>query len=425
VGSLSLGPGGRCGIGPHSLSRRALLCGLSFASLCLAWDAAPVCAGRPLPARFFAINAIPIPRANDAAVMRRAGIRRARVFFNWSWIQPPHGLLLSGPSTDLVPQCFNFRDDDGDGLVDAADPGCSGPFDDDESDSGAPGGGEGPYRWGDTDTEVERLAERHIRAVPALQSTPSWVAPTTTTPPTVNREGRVGWRMFLKAAVKRYGQRGNFWAENPKLPYEPIRDWQIWNEPNSGATWAPRTSPRAYASLLRISARAIRSLKPRAKIVLGGLAPGLNQRYPSWRFLARLYQDGARPYFDMAALHPYDATVGGVADQIRRVRAVMRRHHDARAPLWITEVGWSSSTIPGRRWAVGSAMRQAALLRGTLRFAVSHARRLHIGAFFWFDWGDVPNWQKGQGFNFGLVDSARNPKPSLRTYRRLARRRGR
>jgi hypothetical protein len=159
----------------------------------------------------------------------------------------------------------------------------------------------------------------------------------------------------------------------------------------------------------------------RARIVLAGLAPALTKRYPSWRFLARLYRDGAGPCFDVAALQPYDAKVSGAADQIRRVHAVMRRHHDTRTPLWITEIGWSSSRNRGHRWAVGSTHRQAGLLRRTLHFVVGHARRWHLGAFFWFDSKDIHNFH-GTDFNFGLLDPDDNPKPSWRVYRRFARR---
>src|SRR4051812_9515645 len=53
------------------------------------------------------------------------------------------GLTVTAPETGGSPlaQCADLSDNDGDGLVDLADPGCSGPTDDDEYN--APTGGSG------------------------------------------------------------------------------------------------------------------------------------------------------------------------------------------------------------------------------------------------------------------------------------------
>src|SRR5436190_6724821 len=48
----------------------------------------------------------------------------------------------SGGGTAL-PQCSDLADNDGDGLVDLADPGCSGPLDNDETNTASGGGGGG------------------------------------------------------------------------------------------------------------------------------------------------------------------------------------------------------------------------------------------------------------------------------------------
>ncbi|MGA8219032.1 MAG: lytic murein transglycosylase [Solirubrobacterales bacterium] len=50
---------------------------------------------------------------------------------------------VSVPGTNVVPQCSNLSDDDGDGLVDLADPGCSGPLDTSEYNAPTSTGGSG------------------------------------------------------------------------------------------------------------------------------------------------------------------------------------------------------------------------------------------------------------------------------------------
>jgi Transglycosylase SLT domain len=67
------------------------------------------------------------------------------------------GINLQGgqslPPVDSLPACSNLKDDDGDGKVDLADPGCSSPLDNDETDPAPPppsGGGGGSTGGGST-----------------------------------------------------------------------------------------------------------------------------------------------------------------------------------------------------------------------------------------------------------------------------------
>ncbi len=378
-------------------------------------------AGRPLPHRFFGINASPFPTAGEARQMAAGGVRRARFQLAWNWVQPPLG--TPPPAPHLLAQCSNFRDDDGDGRVDGADPGCSGPFDDSEADGPPTGGTPGPFGWGYFDSVIQRLAQNRIRALPTLVGTPAWIASDPYIPPIVSGRGQKAWHAFVKAAVARYGSNGAFWRAHRKIPYEPIRQWQIWNEPNYAETWHPAPSPRGYVKLLRVSAHAIRSVDPHGKVVLGGLGPGLgpSHRYTAWGYLDRLYRDGGRKYFDIAAIHPYASNVSQLRDQVERMARVIRRFDPTPAPLSITELGWSSDSEPGHRWAAGSEKRQASLLVNSIRFLKRSARRLNIDGLFWFDWKDISNYKGNRNLDFGLRRQDGSAKPSYYAYKRLAR----
>src|SRR6187399_2632520 len=50
---------------------------------------------------------------------------------------------VNAPTTAALPACSNLSDDDGDGLVDLADPGCSGPLDTSEYNAPTSGGSSG------------------------------------------------------------------------------------------------------------------------------------------------------------------------------------------------------------------------------------------------------------------------------------------
>ena len=74
----------------------------------------------------------------------------------------------------------------------------------------------------------------------------------------------------MRQAVERYGPHGRFWSEHPEVPRDPIRTWQIWNEPNF-KYFVARPNPGEYGRLVKRSARAIHALDLGAKVVLGGL----------------------------------------------------------------------------------------------------------------------------------------------------------
>src|SRR3954453_21818959 len=56
------------------------------------------------------------------------------------------GVQVNAPTDGVLPQCANVNDDDGDGLVDLGDPGCSGPLDTSEYNAPVSTGGSGGSR---------------------------------------------------------------------------------------------------------------------------------------------------------------------------------------------------------------------------------------------------------------------------------------
>src|SRR5206468_376838 len=126
--------------------------------------------------------------------------------------------------------------------------------------------------------------------------------------------------------------------------------WEIWNEPNIDVFWKPRPDAAAYARLLVAGASAIRQHDPQATIVTAGLAPAPDSddgRFVSPRtFLTRLYDAGARTYFDAVGIHPYDYPYGASAvgdwNQFWSLPAtyqVIVSHGDSGKQLWGTEYG--------------------------------------------------------------------------------------
>jgi hypothetical protein len=303
----------------------------------------------------------------------------------------------------------------------------------------------GPFTWAYIDDQVARLAARHIQAFPTLAGTPRWVLDEpSNTPPLASKSARSAWREFVTAVVRRYGHRGTFWKPNPQggaSPFHvqcgcdarpvPIKAWQVWNEPNLHHYFSPKPSPRKYATLVKLSRRAIKAADSKAKLILGGLSAGAqpDKDIGAVPYLKRLYRiRGMKASFDGAALHPYAKTADDMRISISRFSRVMRQHGDRRTPLWITEIGWGSKHpdhfglnkgIPGQNRILGKALKLIANRRK--EWGVRHV--------YWFFWRDPPDSLTGrQACSFcrsaGLLRKNRRPKPAYRTFRRLAKQAG-
>lgn len=280
--------------------------------------------------------------------------------------------------------------------------------------------------WKNTDAMVGSLAARGIRVLPVLFGTPAWAAKTPETPPIETARARNGWKRFLKAAVQRYGPGGEYWT-NPRLyarqhpgsKRRPIRSWQVWNEENIASTFPPKPSPHKYAKLLRITSHAITRTDPHAKIILGGMPGYVHPR--AWQYLNKLYkQRRVKRYFDAVALHPYAGDVYHVTYQIKRMRKVMREHHDGHSGLWITELGWGSSR-PDQFGINQGPKGQKQMLKKTFPRLAHHRHSWRLKHVFWFDWRDPPPGSRGCSFclSSGLFHHNERAKPAWSAFKHI------
>jgi hypothetical protein len=294
----------------------------------------------------------------------------------------------------------------------------------------------GPLNWGFIDQKIAEAARQHISILPILVGTPAYEANGCVSQ-TCSRRIRVGtkskrqdWQAFVKAAVRRYGRNGDFWRANPSLPYGPITRWQIWNEQNNPKQHNPA---KVYAKLLTASDKAIRGVDAKARIMLGGMfgTPKGGKSSRAWSYLSALYKAGAGKHFDAVALHPYSPTISGIGKQIKRIRRVLKRHHDAKRPTFITEIGWGSS----RKRHAGTGSRGAAFnvgpeqqkrkLTQSFGLLTSNRRTWRIGGVYWYQWKDPKNAPPGLCafcYSAGLYKAdGRTAKPALSGYKRFTR----
>lgn len=275
-----------------------------------------------------------------------------------------------------------------------------------------------PTDFAATDSVVEAAARTGISLLPVVLASPPWAA---RHPPLRNSApaGTASYAAFARGLVERYGPRGSYWTEHPAVPRQPIRLWQVWNEPNHGFYWSEQPFARDYVALLRTAGRAIHGADPGARVVLAGFAER------SWETIASLYRAGARGSFDVAAIHPYTFKVENVLRIVRLVRAAIDRAGDRARPLMITELSWSSGVGRVRR-SFGfdtTEADQAVRLDQAIRLLTRFRRPLGLERIYWESWITYDR-NAGNPFDFsGLREqrpSGPRDKAALAAYRRVA-----
>lgn len=279
-----------------------------------------------------------------------------------------------------------------------------------------------PTDFNQLDQLVSLAAQRRMTILPTVLGAPRWDG-ITDRRSLINRPRRDGpYANFVKALVLRYGPNGSFWRRNHGVPKVPIREWQIWNEPNIPAFWSAQPYAKTYVSLLRAAHSAIKGADHGAKVVLAGFP-----NY-SWVALKRIYAvKGARSLFDVVAVHPYTKLPDGVITILNRVRQTMAAAGDARKPMIADEISWPSSRgqtphNTGFDFATTPAG-QARNIAALLPMLGEDRVKLRLQAFYYYTWIGAEQ-RNGLAFDFAgllkLTLGKVSEKPAFRAFRQAA-----
>jgi hypothetical protein len=302
-----------------------------------------------------------------------------------------------------------------------------------------PGADNVPTDFRVTDQVVRLAAGRGVRVLPVVLEAPGWaaagrqVAGTITIPKDNNTYGN-----FLRTLIRRYGPDGTFWADNPDLPKRPIRQWQVWNEPNIPYFWAgnSKTWRDQFVKLLKVAHDAIKQEDPGAKVVLAGLS---NYRHASpWNSLDQIYNNRLysrrtmRSLFDVSAVHPYTLLTRNVVRIATYMRNAMSRNGDKRKQQMITELSWPSSKLPNghdrarHNTLVDVTEREQAAKIAAMYPLLAHYRNiLRIGSVYWYTWITTDKGS-ADGFDYAglrsyVADSDSRAKPSYFAWAKVVR----
>ncbi|MDR3663530.1 MAG: hypothetical protein P4L86_24630 [Mycobacterium sp.] len=191
----------------------------------------------------------------------------------------------------------------------------------------------GQYNWHYVDHWVNGSRGRGLKVLGLIAYSPDWArAPGAyfSAPPVDPAD----YADFVTAVVQRYHDR--------------ISNWEIWNEPNLPLFFGFTTNRAAvYTTLLKAAYPAIKAIQPDATVITAGLSRATGVDAPT-KFLADMYTNGAKNFFDATAMHPY-VFPGGIAEDgdngwsdLVRVHDLMTVNGDGDKKVWMTELGAST-----------------------------------------------------------------------------------
>lgn len=197
--------------------------------------------------------------------------------------------------------------------------------------------------WDKYDHIVDLAEEYGIEIIARLDNPPAWSRAAgneagTLAPP----DDYADYGDFVYAVVSRYKGR--------------IKYYQIWNEPNIYPEWGEGpVDPEAYTELLQVGYTRAKEGDPGAVILCAGLAPTTEvtpENLADLLFLQRMYDAGAKDYFDIMSVQGYGLWNGPTDRRVHPdranfsrvllIREMMIQNGDVHKPIWASEVGWNA-----------------------------------------------------------------------------------
>ncbi len=197
--------------------------------------------------------------------------------------------------------------------------------------------------WEKYDHIVDLAEEYGVGIIARLDNPPAWTRAAgnelgTLAPP----DNYADYGDFVYAVVSRYRGR--------------IKYYQIWNEPNIYPEWGEAAvDPEAYTELLKVAYQRAKEADPDAVILSAGLAPTTERTERNLEdliFLQRMYDAGAKDYFDILSVQGYGLWNGPTDrrasedranfSRVLLIRELMVQNGDANKAIWASEVGWNA-----------------------------------------------------------------------------------
>ena len=222
-------------------------------------------------------------------------------------------------------------------------------------------------------------------------------------PTRFGEKGIAGWVNYCKAMAEHFKDR--------------VFHWEVWNEPNAGflrkVNWKEcypmGEEPEVYAELVKITAEAVRSVQPEAKILAGSIsACAISNEY-----IQGLFDNGIAEHIDCFTYHPYQAMPEpAYPERLQFIRELIAKS-GKNITLWMGENGRpSNSNTLGRGIRSTEASQAKYLCR---RYLTDLRMGMEVSSYFLIcDIGNgyLPN---GNVHSQGVIDATdpENYRPKL------------
>lgn len=198
------------------------------------------------------------------------------------------------------------------------------------------------------DEQYDAVVNAGFQPLIVVDRSPRW-ARDSDNPGLPNQAHEGEWAEFVQAVVQRY---------------PAAIALEIWNEPNLTYSVTP-VDPVRYTQILTQSYQTVKAVRPRLPVISGGLGPsdesdGSRDYQP---YLHEMFVNGAASAMDGIGIHIYPTVnnqwnPAGFEPMLNKVRAERDATGATQKPIWITEVGESTSTAVG--WPVPISEEQQA-----------------------------------------------------------------
>jgi len=203
------------------------------------------------------------------------------------------------------------------------------------------------YNWAGYDKVADALRANGINGLGIIDYTPAWARrDDCSSSDKCEPKNLTDFANFAGSVAARYGPKG-------------MHTWEIWNEPNSAEFWLPTPNTADYTQMLKQSYLAIKHADIESTVLTGGTSSAGtgNNNFAASDFLAGIYTNGGRGYFDAVADHPYSRPFLPAFNWYRNawqqmantqpsIRSVMIANGDTNKKIWITEYG-AATNGPG------------------------------------------------------------------------------
>jgi len=285
----------------------------------------------------------------------------------------------------------------------------------------------GHYRWGRFDALMVSASRARLHVLPLLLGTPRWAGPGRFALP----YDPAAFGAFAARAAARYGPGGTFWRAHRRLDARLAPQWfELWNEPYYRFFSTTGVDPARYAAMAHSAIVAGRAANRSTRWLVGADLTYLDpagQRH-EWLPALASADPGLMGLVDGVAVHPYVFGAPGADDGIplpfrfERIEAIARqlvRLGAPRAPLWITEIGWSTCD---KRPDCGSEQDQAQRIADLFARIRSKPLSAHVRAVFVYHLHDFPGRAaEDREGHYGLLRTNGSRKPAWSVLRSAAR----